>query len=480
MAGPRDGADPPGGRRSNAGPPPRLPGRSRGAVRPLPRRRGLGSHPARGNRRAGPGPPPRQPAADQAVRAGGHFTALVELLERRADAPRGEERIETLCAHRRALRGPARRPRRGHAPLRGGARRSTRSASPRCAGSTASTTAPAATRSCSRTSSGRSSCRRDAAPEDQALRAHRRHPRRGVPRSRQGRRGARGDPGDRQRPRGRDHRAGAPLPRARSLGGRGQPLRDAAADRRPTTSAASSCCSRSARVLVEQVGSPERAPPGLREGARDRSRPRRRARVAGQRARRDRRRHGRALRDRVARRQGPARPSSKADLWIRAAKILEEKGDRDGAIERYKRRSTRMPATPSPRTRAARGVPARAATPPAPSSSSPARSRRAEGNLAKARLYGEMAQLSRDAAPRRRARRARRRRKAVDLDPTSIARPDHHRRHRLRRRPLPRGAKYESLANRVDALAAGGGRRLLMRYVDALAKSGADREGHRH
>ena len=29
-------------------------------------------------------------------------------------------------------------------------------------------------------------------------------------------------------------------------------------------------------------------------------------------------------------------PENKADLWLRAAKILEEKGDRDGAIERYK------------------------------------------------------------------------------------------------------------------------------------------------
>jgi serine/threonine protein kinase/lipopolysaccharide biosynthesis regulator YciM len=34
-------------------------------------------------------------------------------------------------------------------------------------------------------------------------------------------------------------------------------------------------------------------------------------------------------------------PENKADLWLRAAKVLEDKGDRDGAIERYKSRPRR-------------------------------------------------------------------------------------------------------------------------------------------
>jgi tetratricopeptide (TPR) repeat protein len=165
-------------------------------------------------------------------------------------------------------------------------------------------------------------------------------------------------------------------------------------------------------------------------------------------------------------------PDSKADLWLRAAKILEDKGDRDGAIERYKAALDAQPGHPVASTalRAAylgRGDATSAVELIARQIDG------VEGALAKARLYGEMAELLRTKL-KDDARAAEAATKAVDLDPTSmlgllitgdIAFDAG--------RFLEAAKAYESLANRVDALAKEDGARLLNRYVDALAKSGS-------
>src|SRR4029079_18147523 len=87
--------------------------------------------------------------------------------------------------------------------------------------------------------------------------------------------------------------------------------------------------------------------------------------------------------------------AGKGDLRIRAAQMLEEKGDRDGAIERYKKALDAQPknvvASTALRTAyLARGDANSAVELIAREIDA------AEGNLTKARLYGEQAQLYRD------------------------------------------------------------------------------------
>ncbi|WP_437641489.1 protein kinase domain-containing protein [Sorangium sp. So ce854] len=163
---------------------------------------------------------------------------------------------------------------------------------------------------------------------------------------------------------------------------------------------------------------------------------------------------------------------SRADLWIRAAKLLEEKGDRDGAIERYKMALDAQPHSPGASSALRAAYLARGdATSAVELIAREAEA--AEGNLAKARLYGEMALLLRERL-KDDARAAEAATRAVDLDPTSVL--------GLMisgdlafeaGRFLEAARHYESLANRVDALPREQGLKLLFRYVDALSKSGS-------
>jgi tetratricopeptide (TPR) repeat protein len=160
-------------------------------------------------------------------------------------------------------------------------------------------------------------------------------------------------------------------------------------------------------------------------------------------------------------------PEGKADLWIRAARMLEEKGDRDGAIERYKKALDAQPRN------ASAGTALRAAHLARGDATSAVELitreiEAAEGNLTKARLYGEMAQLLREKLhDNDRALVAAT--KAVDLDPTSMLgllvsgdvafEAAHY---------LEAAKHYESLANRVDSLPKEQGVSLLLHYIDAL------------
>ena len=85
----------------------------------------------------------------------------------------------------------------------------------------------------------------------------------------------------------------------------------------------------------------------LRKGAVDRPEPDRRARRARQAARRIRRRHAAPCRPSSRSPQQATTPEAKAEQWLRAGKLLEEAGDLDGAIERYKSALNAVPAHPA-------------------------------------------------------------------------------------------------------------------------------------
>lgn len=162
----------------------------------------------------------------------------------------------------------------------------------------------------------------------------------------------------------------------------------------------------------------------------------------------------------------------RAELWMRAARILEEKGDRDGAIERYKKA---LDADPKNGNAAIALRQAYLARGDAATAVELLRNEvdNAEGNLAKARLYGEMAMLLRDKLrdPTRAAEAAT---KAVDLDPTSLAGLSITADLAFEAERFLEAAKsYEMVVNRLDALPAADGLRIVQRYVDALSRSGS-------
>ena len=113
-----------------------------------------------------------------------------------------------------------------------------------------------------------------------------------------------------------------------------------------------------------------------------------------------------------------ATPEAKAEQWMRAARLLEGSGDKDGAIERYK---LALDANPPRSGRDARRSATR--TPSAATASvvglieTRARTRR-RANLARARLWAELAKVhhSQLVDPQKAETAAR---KAVDLDPSN-------------------------------------------------------------
>jgi tetratricopeptide (TPR) repeat protein len=165
-------------------------------------------------------------------------------------------------------------------------------------------------------------------------------------------------------------------------------------------------------------------------------------------------------------------PEGKAELWIRAGKILEDHGDRDGAIQRYK-----LALDASPAEKAA-SVALRAAYLSRGDATSAteliAREiEQTEGELAKARLYCELAELYRDKLGNKMfAKEAAGR--AVTLDPTNMAS------HRIlgdlafeAEQFIEASKHYGALAPRVDAMGKEQGKQILLRYIDALANSGS-------
>ncbi|MET0792877.1 MAG: tetratricopeptide repeat protein, partial [Polyangiaceae bacterium] len=165
-------------------------------------------------------------------------------------------------------------------------------------------------------------------------------------------------------------------------------------------------------------------------------------------------------------------PEAKAEQYIRAAKVLEARGDRDGAIERYKRA---LDANPKDTTSAAALREAYTARGDVNAAIQLLEREigQTEGELAKARLAGQLAVLARDRLKDdKRAEEAAKR--ALGFDPTNLDALtvlgdiafDH-------KRFIEAAAHYELLAARADSLDKKEAARLLVRYVDALSQTGS-------
>ncbi|HVU04393.1 MAG TPA: protein kinase [Polyangiaceae bacterium] len=164
-------------------------------------------------------------------------------------------------------------------------------------------------------------------------------------------------------------------------------------------------------------------------------------------------------------------PAERAEQFIRAAQVLEAQGDMDGAIERYK-----MAVDANPKDRAAALI-LRAAYVARGDVSAAAELleqeiKLTESEAARSKLQGEMAALCHDKLHN--DRRAESWAKlALDVDPTNldalrvmgdIAFEANH--------FVEAGRYYEQVANRTDALPPADAIRVLSAYADSLVKSG--------
>jgi tetratricopeptide (TPR) repeat protein len=166
------------------------------------------------------------------------------------------------------------------------------------------------------------------------------------------------------------------------------------------------------------------------------------------------------------------KPEQKSDLWVRAAKMLEEKGDKDGAIERYKAALDAAPSNTAATHALRQAYLARGDA----ASAVELITREIEtqdGKIAKARLYGEMAVLLREKV-KDTARAAEAAKKAVDLDPTNL--PGHMVTADIAFEAghfLEAAKSFENVAGRADAMQKPDAQRVLMRYIESLAKTGS-------
>ncbi len=165
-------------------------------------------------------------------------------------------------------------------------------------------------------------------------------------------------------------------------------------------------------------------------------------------------------------------PEAKAEQWMRAARLLESRGDRDGAIERYK-----MALEANPRDTAASAALRQAFAQRGDTASVVALIERelsfAEGDLAKARLHAEMAKLQ-HAALHDDVRAEATAKRALELDGSNaealmVLGDIAHDAGRF----LEAQKHYESLASRVGVLAKDDAIRVLVRYVEAVGKTSA-------
>jgi tetratricopeptide (TPR) repeat protein len=165
-------------------------------------------------------------------------------------------------------------------------------------------------------------------------------------------------------------------------------------------------------------------------------------------------------------------PEAKAEQYIRAAKVLEARGDRDGAIERYKRALDANPKDAASSAALREAYTARGDLNAAVQLLE-REIGQTEGELAKARLCGQLAILTKShLKDDRRAEEAAKR--ALGFDPTNLD--------ALTvlgdiafdaKRFMEAAAHYEQLAGRADSLDKKEAARVLVRYVDALSQTGS-------
>ncbi|HEV8549600.1 MAG TPA: tetratricopeptide repeat protein [Polyangiaceae bacterium] len=165
-------------------------------------------------------------------------------------------------------------------------------------------------------------------------------------------------------------------------------------------------------------------------------------------------------------------PEAKGEQLLRAAKLLETRGDRDGAIDRYKQALDVNPSDATAATALREAYVARGDVNAAIQLIERALEHTA-GERAKAKLCGQIAALYRNKLKDdRRAEEAAKR--AVQLDPTNLE--------ALlvlgdlaldAKRYLEAAKHYEVIAGRAESLDRADAVRMLIRYVDALSLSGS-------
>lgn len=165
-------------------------------------------------------------------------------------------------------------------------------------------------------------------------------------------------------------------------------------------------------------------------------------------------------------------PEAKAEQWVRAAKLLESRGDKDGAIARFQRALDANPKDSSA-SQALREAFAARGDHNAAVQLIERELGLTEGDLAKAKLTGQLARLLRDGVrDDRRAEEAARR--ALAFDPTNLD--------ALvvlgdisfeAKRALEAAKHYEGVVGRADMLERTEAIRVLVHYVDALSQTGS-------
>lgn len=169
-----------------------------------------------------------------------------------------------------------------------------------------------------------------------------------------------------------------------------------------------------------------------------------------------------------------ATPEAKAEQWIRAARLLEGRGDRDGAIERYK---LALDANPKDATAASALRQAYAKRGDATSVVTliEREIEHAEGKMAKARLYAELARVQRDKLQDDDDAEANAKR-AIELDPTNadalLVLGDM----AFEGERYVEASKYlESLVGRATVLSKVDAVRAIVQYVEAYGRSAVSR-----
>jgi tetratricopeptide (TPR) repeat protein/tRNA A-37 threonylcarbamoyl transferase component Bud32 len=165
-------------------------------------------------------------------------------------------------------------------------------------------------------------------------------------------------------------------------------------------------------------------------------------------------------------------PEARAEQWIRAAKLLEARGDKDGAISRYQQALDANPKD-AVASAALRGAFAARGDNNAAVQLIERELSQTEGELAKGKLAGQLARLQRDGLrDDKRAEEAARR--ALAFDPTNLD--------ALvvlgdisfeAKRSLEAAKHYEGVVGRADMLERAEAIRVLVRYVDALSQTGS-------
>ncbi len=166
-------------------------------------------------------------------------------------------------------------------------------------------------------------------------------------------------------------------------------------------------------------------------------------------------------------------PELRADQWMRAGRLLEGRGDKDGAVERYK-----LALESNPRDAAAAAALRKAYALRGDSQSVVSLIERelltAEGDLAKARLHAELARAWKEQGEKERAEAAAKR--ATDLDASNVE--------GLlvlgdiafeAGRLLEASKLYESLVTRTQVLGKADAVRVLVRYIEAFGKTSPSR-----